>query len=154
MEQLIHYIKEEPTILAIPFYIVTMGIENLALWRRKKAYEVADTAASLSGATALSRTQSLQSLCPGRICIDIRDGDIATLNEQVTAQRTASTVSYALWGTGAALAVATSIWTLYEWRRQLVSRDLPRSTAWRVRPLLGVSASAAPQAGLQLGGPF
>lgn len=112
------------------------------------------TAASLSGATALARTQSLQSLCPGRICIDLRDGDIATLNEKVTAQRTASTVSSALWGTGAALAVATSIWTIYEWRKQPVSRDLPRSTAWRVLPLLGVSVSAAPQVGLQLGGPF
>ena len=112
------------------------------------------TAASLSGATALARTQSLQSLCPGRTCIDIRDGDIATLNEKVTAQRTASTVSYALWGTGAALAVATSIWTLYEWRKQLVSRDLPRSAAWRVLPLLGISGSAATQVGLQLGGRF
>jgi hypothetical protein len=112
------------------------------------------TAASLSGATALARTQSLQSLCPGRTCIDIRDGDIATLNEKVTAQRTASTVSYALWGTGAALAVATSIWTLCEWRKQLVSRDLPRSTAWRVLPLLDVSGSAATQVGLQLGGRF
>ena len=112
------------------------------------------TAASLSGATALARTQSLQSLCPGRTCIDIRDGDIATLNEKVTAQRTASTVSYALWGTGAALAVATSIWTLYEWRKQLVSRDLPRNTAWLVLPLLDVSGSAATQVGLQLGGRF
>lgn len=127
---------------------------SLVTWAAIGLSSAAVTAASLSGATALSRTQSLQSLCPSRICIDIRDGDIATLNEQVTAQRTASTVSYALWGTGAALAVATSIWTIYEWRRQLVSRDLPRSTAWRVLPLLGVSGSAATQVGLQLGGPF
>ena len=49
MEQVIQYIKEEPTILAIPFYLITMGIENFALWRKKKAYGVADTAASLSG---------------------------------------------------------------------------------------------------------
>jgi sterol desaturase/sphingolipid hydroxylase (fatty acid hydroxylase superfamily) len=49
MEQVIHYIKEEPTILAIPFYVITMGIENLVLWRQKKPYEVADAAASLSG---------------------------------------------------------------------------------------------------------
>jgi len=49
MEQVIQYIKEEPTILAIPFYVITMGIENLVLWRQKRAYGVADTAASLSG---------------------------------------------------------------------------------------------------------
>ncbi len=49
MEQLIQFIKEEPTILAIPFYTITMGIENFVLWRKKNAYGVADTAASLSG---------------------------------------------------------------------------------------------------------
>lgn len=49
MEQIIQYIKEEPTILAIPFYLVTMGIEAVVLWRQKKPYGVADTAASLSG---------------------------------------------------------------------------------------------------------
>ncbi len=49
MEQIIQYIKEEPTILAIPFYLITMGIENFVLWRQKHAYAVADTAASLSG---------------------------------------------------------------------------------------------------------
>lgn len=127
---------------------------SLTTWAAIGLSSAVLTAASISGATALSRTQSLQSLCPGRTCIDIRDGDIATLNEQVAAQRTASTVSYALWGTGAALAVATSILTLYEWRKQLVSRDLPRSTAWAVLPLLGVSGSAATQVGLQLGGRF
>jgi sterol desaturase/sphingolipid hydroxylase (fatty acid hydroxylase superfamily) len=49
MEQIIQYIKDEPTILAIPFYLITMGIENFALWRSGKAYGVSDTAASLSG---------------------------------------------------------------------------------------------------------
>ena len=49
MEQVIQYIKEEPTILAIPFYLVTMAVENFALWRKGKPYDVADTAASLSG---------------------------------------------------------------------------------------------------------
>lgn len=49
MEALIQYIKEEPTILAIPFYLITMGIEGFVLWRRNEAYGVADTAASLSG---------------------------------------------------------------------------------------------------------
>jgi len=49
MEQVIQYIKEEPTILAIPFYLITMGIENFVLWRQKRAYGLADTAASLSG---------------------------------------------------------------------------------------------------------
>lgn len=49
MESVIQYIKEEPTILAIPFYLITMGVEALVLWRQNKAYGVADTAASLSG---------------------------------------------------------------------------------------------------------
>jgi sterol desaturase/sphingolipid hydroxylase (fatty acid hydroxylase superfamily) len=49
MEQIIQYIKEEPTILAIPFYVITMGIEAFVLWRQNRAYGVADTAASLSG---------------------------------------------------------------------------------------------------------
>lgn len=49
MEQLIQFIKEEPTILAIPFYTLTMGIENFVLWRKGNAYDVVDTAASLSG---------------------------------------------------------------------------------------------------------
>lgn len=49
MEQVIQYIKDEPTILAIPFYLVTMTIENFVLWRQKQAYGVADAAASISG---------------------------------------------------------------------------------------------------------
>lgn len=49
MEQVIQYIKEEPTILAIPFYTATMALENFLLWRKGKAYGVADAAASLSG---------------------------------------------------------------------------------------------------------
>ena len=49
MEALIHYIKEEPTILAIPFYLITMGVENFVLWRQKRPYGWADSAASLSG---------------------------------------------------------------------------------------------------------
>jgi len=49
MEQIIQYIKEEPTILAIPFYLVTMALEGFVLWRRNFAYGIADTAASLSG---------------------------------------------------------------------------------------------------------
>lgn len=49
MEAVIQYIREEPTILAIPFYIVTMAVENVVLLRQNRAYAVADTAASLSG---------------------------------------------------------------------------------------------------------
>jgi sterol desaturase/sphingolipid hydroxylase (fatty acid hydroxylase superfamily) len=49
MEQIVQYIREEPTILAIPFYLITMGIEGFVLWRKNKPYGVADTAASLSG---------------------------------------------------------------------------------------------------------
>ncbi|MBS0617548.1 MAG: sterol desaturase family protein [Spirochaetes bacterium] len=49
MHQVLQYIRDEPTILAIPFYLVTMAVENFLLWRRGRAYGVADTAASLSG---------------------------------------------------------------------------------------------------------
>lgn len=39
----------EPTVLAIPFFVLSMMIECFVLWREGRAYDVADTAVSLSG---------------------------------------------------------------------------------------------------------
>lgn len=49
----------EPTVLAIPFFVLTLVIEAFVLYRQGKAYEPWDTAASLSGGLGSLVTKAL-----------------------------------------------------------------------------------------------
>lgn len=115
-------------------------------------------AATGVGAAALAKTESLNAMCPDRLCLPTAETPLEGLNADVSTQHKLSIAGQALWGVGAALTVGTVTLVIIDWKRQQKGQALLSSRSWSVTPLVGLVAPGRPAsgavAGVLLGGRF
>jgi hypothetical protein len=100
------------------------------------------------GGLAQSEAQSLGSRCPDRICTVSSPGELQTVNELISGQRTHATAASVLIGVSLALSAGTTALILLDWQRQKSGRTLLGGKKEPGAKGAGSGASTAARSGL------